>query len=66
MTENDYKNICEASSLATQLEVQVGTLLRADDPLLAEIAMDIMAILRPEISDRLARIERALKPLVDR
>lgn len=66
MTAKDYNNICEASALATQLEVQVGTLLRADDPLLAEIAMDIMAILRPEISDRLARLERTLKPLVDR
>jgi len=65
MTANDYKNICEASSLATQLEVKVGTLLRADDPLLAEIAMDIMSILRPEISDRLARLERTLKPLVE-
>jgi hypothetical protein len=65
MTANDYKNICEASALATQLEVKVGTLLRADDPLLAEIAMDIMSILRPEISDRLARLERTLKPLVE-
>lgn len=66
MTAKDYQNICDASALATQLEVQVGTLLRADDPLLAEIAMDIMSILRPEISDRLARLERTLKPLVER
>lgn len=66
MTATDYQNICAASALATQLEVQVGTLLRAEDPLLAEIAMDIMAILRPEISDRLARLERNLKSVVDR
>jgi hypothetical protein len=66
MTEKDYNNICAAAATATQLEVQVGTLLRADDPLLAEIAMDIMSILRPEISDRLARLERSLKPLVGR
>lgn len=66
MTAKDYQNICDAAELATRLEVQVGTLLRADDPLLAEIAMDIMAILRPEISDRLARLERTLKPLVER
>ena len=65
MTKHDYENICHAADLALQLEAQVKTMLQADDPLLAEIAIDILCILRPEISDRFARLERSLKPLVE-
>ena len=66
ISRQDYEAICESAKKATILEQQISLMHQeAQDPLLAEIAMDILQILRPEVSDRLLRLSRTLEHLVE-
>lgn len=61
----DFEHLQAAADIAIELEKRISDMHKnTSDPLLAEIAMDILSIFRPEVSDRLMRLSRHLKPLV--